>query len=1044
MLQPIFEAKYIAIKWFNKNIITSIEEAILPIKIEILNESSYCMEIQTYTRIQNGLDGQLAFNILDEQENIQPFFINANNEKIYLIKIIDPKTKKIWWIENGTWSKQYNCRTSELWNHVGETNVYFGIVTCKINIRAVSFTKKQLELYLEDFKSDFWYLILKKDSLTQAKSKGITDNKIKILNNETIILLEKFIKDIQVILKNLKKELREIQGLKDIKKVKPIAKTFMEIVSKGYRKKLTSRDSEESYNVAENKYVHFMLYQVYIIVLNMIKASKHMGTFYENKRISEIDRLNKFSDFKIIDQEVLNNEIHNLEIKIEENSKELEKCISNQSPKLKKELEEINNLKITEIINNAIKKQIKLENNNFQEYHIKLGKRTDYFNEMQFWGEIKINGNWYKFENQEDSINLIFNKNIFENIFKEDNEYKIIASVRKNKIQKKDKKGFIHKRFFTYISELIPVNINLSNKNIRYQTLYIKLEKRQTDFEKRILFWGKARLENEKNWHNLKKEDSLSLEFDKNIFENILEEYIEYKITAFIEQSEKKKQGEDNNGIIHKRYFKYIEKIEKISISPDEQQLLDFKKEKEKLLLVNWKKELTDKEIKEQEKEKEALKNQIELLKNESNINSEYIEQLKPILRILKENLIKFNQLSISKDSYFPNSMTFIQNPYYQSSYKNYELIKNILGIDENLFLQIQKVELIGILDLPTLYERWCLLQIIKVLINHFRFVPEKNWKNNLAMQILSNPNKIYNIQINFSNEQIKRDVILWYEKILQNKKRPDFVLDIISTKTNKKHCLIMDAKFKEDVDVECLINSLYPDSKMNIISELDSKCPKSNGKIDKKNYSENNKNLVFILHPDSKKSIRNKRTPSYWGNDAYYGETNIFNYTWDNDKFPNHKYGSILLSPIRGENTYGDFLDNLQRLIGMAMQYTIEDNKNIFEDNKINPFPKEKEFCIKCGSSDIKLTYSGTSISQKGYYYQMDCQGCTHSFVYFYCWNCKYRLIKNGSYWSYHSFQVLNPFDIKCPNCAKYWNQKDKKEVIKSPEFLKMFKSNF
>lgn len=1025
MLQPIFEAKYIAIKWFNKNIITSMEEAILPIKIEILNESSYCMEIQTYTRIQNGLDGQLAFNILDEQENIQPFFINANNEKIYLIKIIDPKTKKIWWIENGTWSKQHNCRISELWNHVGETNVHFGITTSKINIRAVSFTKKQLELYLEDFKSDFWYLILKKDSLTQAKSKGITDNKIKLLNNETIILLEKFIKDIQVILKNLKKELREIQGLKDIKKVKPIAKTFMEIVSKGYRKKLTSRDLEESYNVAENKYVHFMLYQVYIIVLNMIKASKHIETFYENKKISEIDRLNKFSNFKIIDQEVLNNEIYNLEIKKEEVFKKLEKSLSDQNPVLKKQVEKINNLEITEIIHDAIKNQnIQLYNiNQLQTFQIILEGKRDYFKDkIRFFGKIKkTNEQQYHGIGTTNLFSLEFNLNQFD-FLQSNQEFLITANTDYTKKQTSTDKT-MHEIYFTYISELIPLNINQStNTNIKYQTLYIKLDKefRQSNFEKKITFGGNAKLENEQNWYEFKKGNFLSLEFDKNIFENILEEYTEYKITAFIEKSEQKWQ----DGIIHKRYFKYIEKFEKISISPDEQQLMDFKKEKEKLLLVNWKKELTDKEIKEQEKEKEALKNQIELLKNESSINLEYIEQLKPILRILKENLIKFNQLSISKDSYFPNSMTFIQNPYYQSSYKNYELIKNILGIDENLFLQIQKVELIGILDLPTLYERWCLLQIIKVLINHFRFVPEKNWKNNLAMQILSNPNKIYNIQINFSNEQIKRDVILWYEKILPNKKRPDFVLDIISTETNKKHCLIMDAKFKENVDVECLINSLYPDS-MNTISELDLKCPKSNGKIDKKNYSENNKNLVFILHPDSKKSIKNKRTPSYWGNDAYYGETNIFNYTWDKDKFPNHKYGSILLSPIRGENTYGDFLDNLQRLIGMAMQYTIEDNKNILEDNKINPIPKEKEFCIKCGSSDIKLTYSGTSISQKGYYYQMDCQECTHSFVYFYCWNCKYRLIKNGSYWSYHSFQVLNPFDIKCPNCAKYWNQK-------------------
>jgi len=197
------------------------------------------------------------------------------------------------------------------------------------------------------------------------------------------------------------------------------------------------------------------------------------------------------------------------------------------------------------------------------------------------------------------------------------------------------------------------------------------------------------------------------------------------------------------------------------------------------------------------------------------------------------------------------------------------------------------------------------------------------------------------------------------------------------------------------------------------------------------KNYSQNDTSTVFILHPDTKSSIE-KINPSDWGEDAYYGEIQMFDYEWDNDDLPNHKYGSILLSPIKDNIGYGNYLDNLQRLIGMSLQYQLEDNnkeditigsleKN---DNIIDPIPKVKTFCLKCGSHKIKTISSGFSRSQKGKYHQMICEDCNHNFIYFYCWSCKNRLIKNGSYWSYHTFQPLEPLDIQCPHCAKFWYQ--------------------
>jgi len=264
----------------------------------------------------------------------------------------------------------------------------------------------------------------------------------------------------------------------------------------------------------------------------------------------------------------------------------------------------------------------------------------------------------------------------------------------------------------------------------------------------------------------------------------------------------------------------------------------------------------------------------------------------------------------------------------------------------------------------------------------------------------MGNLNNLKNIKISFYNREIARDIDLWYEKVLDSGKQPDFLLDIKSMfGTNKTHRLVMDAKFHEEVDIKTQINELYH----------------------KKNYSEDNKNTVFILHPDTNKSIKNKRTPKDWGNDAYYGEGEMFDFSWDRDSKPNHKYGAILLSPMGRK---GNFLDNLQRLIGMSMQYSLEDNSICEEielnEDMIDPEPKEKIFCLVCGDNKFFGTRNPTK-NKKGYRYTLTCKECKHHYMYNYCWSCKTRLIKNGRYWSYHSSKAIEEFNTECPKCNAF-----------------------
>jgi len=953
-MEAIFEAKYISIKWYDKNTVLKIDEARLPISIEIENKTTYSLELQTYKRILKGLAGQIAFRLLDTESTIEPYFLDASNNKIPLLKIVDPKTNKTWWIEDSKWSKQYKYRNFTLWNHPGDAKVIFGDIVCNINIIANSFTKEQLDLYLEDFRNDFWYLILQNNSLTQGDAKN---KKIKLLDEKSMDSIFKFIESSEKILLNPKKELREIQGLKDRKRVKPVARTFMEIATKGFSKNLTSRDTVESYNVAENRYIHYAIQQVYTIVFNILNASGHIKELYANKAVSDNERLNNFSDFKIIDKEVFENEILDLEQLIREEKQKLKECINKQS-----------------IANGyIIKLEEKLEDTNSK---IQFWGKIKYFNEKD-WHNHGVN-HWYILElDKEDLSSISVNQ-----------EYYIESETFYEKIA--IEKGIIHKIYFKNYKQIL-----------EYKTVIIKTSKAKI-YNNILQYVGEVQLANGK-WYKFKNKNNFySFEFDKNLFEDVLFEYQMYKISAYIDSRNKNWEKNGKKGIIYKKNFKYIINIELIGKSKTEKNLEKLKNEKTSLEKSNWQRQLSFQERQEQEYEKQVLKENLNRLKNEQNDNLELIKSLEPSLKKLKKLLLKCKKLKIKRDSYFPNSMTFVQNPNYQNSHKYFNEIKEIVGIDEGLFIQIQLLEKIGLLDIPTIYERWCFLQIIKVLIDKYHFIPEKNWKTKLANQTMGNLNNIKNVKISFTNEEIARNIDLWYEKELPNRKRPDFVLDIKSTfGTNKTHRLVMDAKFHENVNIEKQIDLLYH----------------------KKNYSENNKNTVFILHPDANKSIKKKRTPKDWGNDAYYGESEMFNFSWDRDSKPNHKYGAILLSPI-GRN--GNFLDNLQRLIGMSMQYNMENNGNILIGNIelkkdiIDPEPKEKIFCLICGSNEhywyIKKTKRG-----KGYRYETTCKACNHLYIYNYCWNCKYRLIKNGRYWSYHSSKALEEFNTECPQCNAF-----------------------
>jgi len=193
----------------------------------------------------------------------------------------------------------------------------------------------------------------------------------------------------------------------------------------------------------------------------------------------------------------------------------------------------------------------------------------------------------------------------------------------------------------------------------------------------------------------------------------------------------------------------------------------------------------------------------------------------------------------------------------------------------------------------------------------------------------------------------------------------------------------------------------------------------KINELYEHKNYSEDDQNPVFLVHP-CKNLIDQQVTAQEWGKYSFLGELDCLN----DEIFYSHNKGAIFLNPI-DRNLYSD---ELQRLLGMFLQYKLETSETDPNNDRTFAVP----ICIRCGSNHIlKIEKSSGYYNKVGEWIKrtprsvwMQCVECEQMQIYNHCSSNTQnstRLIKNGLYWSYHSARALEPFNMKCPECGAW-----------------------
>lgn len=526
--------------------------------------------------------------------------------------------------------------------------------------------------------------------------------------------------------------------------------------------------------------------------------------------------------------------------------------------------------------------------------------------------------------------------------------------------------------------------------NVKLDTWYLKVDNKTSNGDD--YFIGIKILEND-NWFETERNiQNVFLSFDNENYQNLFEKYFEYEVEAEITHNERVSPF----GIPRHTYT--IIKLRSVKIIGGRG--LQYRKERfhsarQKAMTLHadgWIKKLSEQEINEQKREIRSVQNQLKLYKEKHKKIKLVYDLLEPKSSKLKTILIDLRKLYVTPSSTFPNSMTFVQNPSYQAVHSGYKSLRMITNLnDDDLLLSLEKIEEIGLINMPILYERWCLLQIIKVLIQKYNYVPAHDWKRKL-LKVISKGG--HDESLDFSNSDLKRNITLRYEPTLHNGRRPDFVMDVnIELKNNEKlnKRFVMDAKyysydlFQKLGGISSVIKTLYFD----------------------KNYSEDGENAVFILHPVVN-VISEKVSPQSWGLNSFLGELEMFD--WDNSLRNEHyhKYGAICANPVLRLS----YLDELQRLIGMFLQFGVENNQLQKEESDD---VKSINFCVACGSHDLTSVLKSNNNDRSSWY---ECNNCKQFTTYNHCYKCNTRLIKNGDYWTYHSQMPMEPLNIKCPAC--------------------------
>jgi len=421
------------------------------------------------------------------------------------------------------------------------------------------------------------------------------------------------------------------------------------------------------------------------------------------------------------------------------------------------------------------------------------------------------------------------------------------------------------------------------------------------------------------------------------------------------------------------------------------------------------------------------------------------------ILSKLRPIDLSLQVLGIGISSQMPTGMRYSLQPDYAACLSAYQRIQTLArrsGLSEGA---LEAIERIGTLHASALYERWCLVKILTILLTDYGFLPPSGWQQQLVAAATGVPQAfslaLYRPEISFG-------ALFEMQPLLGNGRRPDFRLRFVYLPPNPERPttgglapddlplfadsrgLIMDAKFRTRWGVgemEHMLESLIAQKRYDCEGDR-----------------------VFVLHPVAH-AVAAPSSPLDWGAHCDYGH----------DPGDDHQRGSVWLAPDAG---LGDPQRHLRRLIGLALQARFSQPLKVKRPEIQNTIlnirrharfnepilvkqssgqdrscddvtPGEQNiwispsFCLSCGTvhaSERIIEKHTRSKQRKRIYWQLTCSACEMVTTRTHCYgqDCATILFKNYLGATYHRTIANQPTNVVCPNCGAYFDEDWSDEV--------------
>lgn len=387
----------------------------------------------------------------------------------------------------------------------------------------------------------------------------------------------------------------------------------------------------------------------------------------------------------------------------------------------------------------------------------------------------------------------------------------------------------------------------------------------------------------------------------------------------------------------------------------------------------------------------EARRNEAIHLEKRSATIRNTIEENENLVHEIQTKLVQLSifrkkccELKIVPETVFVSSMVFLQSPVYSGALTAFRRLRSMAGIDDKLFESLLSLEDVGIRDWASLFERWCLISILQVLKDDFKFEFMQQEINQLLKKHFLK-RKSGSIEVKAKRPDMDLSMSLKTQPYLKNGRNPDYSLTITNEKSdtntmqNKSVTLIIDAK-------SCAFKPRDENAKFDKFQYLDDALYDL---IKTKNYSEDGKNSVFILHPSKNRCVTNPTTHQQWATSSSLGGDSVFN--WEGLESPDHSFGAVLVRPYD--------LTNLKRLILLMIQYDLG----------------RMDICPSCGAGGALME----TVQGRGVGVHWRCQKCQFLSVSSHCFSCWHDLVKNGVIWTYHDLHPTEVWNVKCPACG-------------------------